>query len=158
MLLTISTTHSPATDLGFLLMKNPDNVHVKDLPFGEATLFFPEACEDRCIAAITVEVDPVNLVRGKESIEEQYVSDRPYAASSLLTVALGRLLNTAMSGRSKHRQELADTAMPLEFTGTYQKDKWGHPGVTPFALASPVLIDVDGDGHWKRGDADILLR
>jgi hypothetical protein len=50
-----------------------------------------------------------------------------------------------------------DTAMPLEFTGTYQKDKWGHPGVTPFALASPVLIDVDGDGHWKRGDADIVL-
>ncbi len=51
-----------------------------------------------------------------------------------------------------------DTAMPLEFTGTYQKDKWGRAGVTPFALASPVLVDVDGDGRWKRGDADIPLR
>jgi 3' terminal RNA ribose 2'-O-methyltransferase Hen1 len=114
MLLTISTTHSPATDLGFLLMKNPENVHDIELPFGRATLFYPEADDDRCTAAVTLEVDPVKLVRGRESIEQQYVSDRPYAASSLLSVALGRLLNTAMSGRSKHRQELADTAIPLE--------------------------------------------
>jgi hypothetical protein len=32
MLLTISTTHRPATDLGFLLMKHPDNVHSIKLP------------------------------------------------------------------------------------------------------------------------------
>lgn len=114
MLLTISTTHRPATDLGFLLMKHPENVHSVDLPFGSATLFYPEAGEDRCTAAITLEVDPVALVRGKASIEDQYVNDRPYAASSLLSVALGRLLNTAMGGRSKLRQELADTAIPLE--------------------------------------------
>ena len=101
MLLTISTTHRPATDLGFLLMKHPENVHSVDLPFGSATLFYPEAGEDRCTAAITLEVDPVALVRGKASIEDQYVNDRPYAASSLLSVALGRLLNTAMAGRSK---------------------------------------------------------
>ncbi len=48
-----------------------------------------------------------------------------------------------------------DTAMPLEQTGTCQKDKWKHPGVTPFAIASPVLIDADGDARWKRGDADL---
>ena len=114
MLLTISTTHRPATDLGFLLMKHPENVHSVDLPFGSATLFYPEAGEDRCTAAITLEVDPVALVRGRASIEDQYVNDRPYAASSLLSVALGRLLNTAMGGRSKLRQELADTAIPLE--------------------------------------------
>lgn len=80
MLLTISTTHRPATDLGFLLMKHPENVHLVDLPFGSATLFYPEAGEDRCTAAITLEVDPVALVRGKASIEDQYVNDRPYAA------------------------------------------------------------------------------
>jgi hypothetical protein len=51
-----------------------------------------------------------------------------------------------------------DTAMPLEFTGTYQKDKWGRAGVTPFALISPILVDADHDGHWKRGDADVPLR
>jgi hypothetical protein len=51
-----------------------------------------------------------------------------------------------------------DTPLPLELTGTYQKDRWNRPGVTPFAIASPVLIDGDGDGRWKRGDADLSLR
>lgn len=117
MLLTISTTHQPATDLGFLLMKNPGNVHTANLPFGKATLFFPEASEERCTAALTIEVDSVELVRGKggaPGIQDQYVNDRPYAASSLLSVAMGRVLNTAMCGRSKLRQELADRAIPLE--------------------------------------------
>lgn len=114
MLLTITTTHRPATDLGFLLMKHPDNVHATELSFGRATLFYPEATEDRCTAAITLEVDAVELVRGKGSIEDQYVNDRPYAASSLLSVALAKLLGTAMGGRSKLRQELADQAIPLE--------------------------------------------
>ena len=114
MLLTITTTHRPATDLGFLLMKNPVNVHTATLPFGTATLFYPEASEERCTAAITLDVDTIDLVRGKAGLEDQYVNDRPYAASSLLSVALGRLLNTAMGGRSKDRQELADTAIPLE--------------------------------------------
>lgn len=121
MLLTITTTHRPATDLGFLLMKHPDNVHGVDLAFGRATLFYPEATEDRCTAALVVDVDPVELVRGRNGapgIQDQYVNDRPYAASSLLAVALGRALGTAMSGRSKVRQELADRSMPLEASVT----------------------------------------
>lgn len=119
MILTISTTHHPATDLGFLLMKHPDNVHETSLPFGKATVFYPEATEERCTAALMVEVDPVELVRGKggaAGLQDQYVNDRPYAASSLLSVALGRSFGTAMGGRSKHRQELADSALPLEAT------------------------------------------
>ena len=114
MLLTLTTTHRPATDLGFLLMKNPANVHRVDLPFGRATLFYPEASAERCTAAITLDVDTVHLVRGKAALEDQYVNDRPYAASSLLSVALGRLVNTAMGGRSKERQSIADQAIPLE--------------------------------------------
>jgi 3' terminal RNA ribose 2'-O-methyltransferase Hen1 len=117
MLLTISTTHQPATDLGFLLMKNPANIHTAALPFGRATLFFPEATDERCTAALTIEVDPIELVRGKggaPGIQDQYVNDRPYAASSLLSVAMGRILNTAMGGRSKHRQDIADSPIPLE--------------------------------------------
>jgi hypothetical protein len=51
-----------------------------------------------------------------------------------------------------------DTPLPLELTGTYQKDRWNRPGVTPFAIASPILIDGDGDGRWKRGDTDLSLR
>jgi 3' terminal RNA ribose 2'-O-methyltransferase Hen1 len=117
MLLTLSTTHRPATDLGYLLMKNPLNVHETELPFGRATIFYPEAEEGRCTAALTVEIDPVELVRGKgkgAGLEEQYVTDRPYAASSLLSVAIGRVFGTAMSGRSRDRQDLADRPLPLE--------------------------------------------
>jgi hypothetical protein len=51
-----------------------------------------------------------------------------------------------------------DTPLPLELTGSYQKDRWNRAGVTPFAIASPILVDGDGDGRWKRGDADLPLR
>ena len=146
MLLTVTTTHRPATDLGFLLMKHPDNVHEIDLPFGRATLFFPEAGEERCTAALTVEVDPVELVRGRgrsPAIEEQYVSDRPYAASSLLAVALGRLLGTAMGGRSKLRQELADRPLPLETTVTPLPARGGAALVA--RLFEPLGYTVETD-------------
>lgn len=119
MLLTISTDHKPASDLGFLLMKNPDNLHEIDLAFGKGAVFFPEASETVCTAALSLDIDPVQLVRGKgrhRGAEDQYVNDRPYAASSLLSVALSRAFGTALSGRSKHRQELAETAISLEAT------------------------------------------
>lgn len=117
MLLTISIDHKPASDLGFLLMKNPDNLHEIDLAFGKGTVFFPEANETACTAALSLDIDPVQLVRGKgrhSGAEDQYVNDRPYAASSLLSVALSRAFGTALSGRSKHRQELAESAISLE--------------------------------------------
>lgn len=121
MLLTISTNHKPATDLGFLLHKNPDNLHGVDLSFGRALMVYPEASEERCTFALTVDIDPVGLVRGKargEGLLDQYVNDRPYAASSFLSVAIARALNTAFAGRSKHRPELAETNLPLEATIT----------------------------------------
>lgn len=119
MLLTISTTHAPATDLGFLLHKHPDRVQRFKQSFGTAIVFYPEATERRCTAALMLEVDPVSLARsrGKNSPDfslGQHVNDRPYAASSLLAVALGRVFSTARSGRCDSRQDLADTAIPLE--------------------------------------------
>ncbi len=121
MLLTISTTHRPATDLGFLLHKNPANVHSFELSFGKAHLFYPEATEERCTAALLLDVDPVGLVRGKGArgegaTLEQYVNDRPYVLSSFTSVAIGRALGTAMTGRSKGRQELASQKLPLTAT------------------------------------------
>ena len=117
MLLTISTDHRPATDLGFLLMKHPDRVHARELAFGTATIFYPEAAAERCTAALTLDIDPVRLVRGGGArvggLFDQYVTDRPYAVSSFLSVAISRLLGTAMGGRSRERQELADTPIPL---------------------------------------------
>jgi 3' terminal RNA ribose 2'-O-methyltransferase Hen1 len=115
--LEITTTHQPATDLGYLLHKNPDRIHELDLAFGKGRLFFSEATGTRCSAVLSLDIDPVALVRGKgagEGLLDQYVNDRPYAASSFLSVAMGRLMREAISGRSKERQELADTAIPLQ--------------------------------------------
>jgi 3' terminal RNA ribose 2'-O-methyltransferase Hen1 len=117
MFLQITTTHQPATDLGYLLHKNPGRMHELELAFGTGRLFFSEATEARCTAVLVMDVDPVALVRGKgagEGLLDQYVNDRPYAASSFLSVAMGRLMREAISGRSKERQDLAETAIPLE--------------------------------------------
>lgn len=122
MLLTISTTHSPATDLGYLLHKNPARLQTEELSFGKAYVFYPQARTDRCTVAVLLEVDPIALVRGRRGPAgeggqlEQYVNDRPYAANSFLSVALGRLFSTALSGRSKERQELAESPVPLVAT------------------------------------------
>ncbi|WP_169949419.1 3' terminal RNA ribose 2'-O-methyltransferase Hen1 [Microbispora sp. H11081] len=119
MLLTISTTLRPATDLGFLLHKHPDRVQEFERPFGTARVFYPEAGEDRCTAALLLEVDPVRLARSRGSSSPdfslgQYVNDRPYAASSLLASALADVFRTARAGRCAARQDLADGPIPLE--------------------------------------------
>src|SRR5712691_278152 len=117
MLLTIRTTHQPATDLGFLLHKHPEHVHTREFPFGNATVFYPEASEESCTAAVLLDVDPVAIVRGrggKGGAEDQYVNDRPYVASSLLSVVLSRWFNSALAGRCERKPELAASELPLE--------------------------------------------
>lgn len=117
MYLSIATTYAPATDLGFLLMKHPDRAHEFDLAFGKAAVFFPQADETRCEAVLTLDLDPVALVRGRgegDGVMDQYVNDRPYAASSFLSVALNRAFRTAMTGVSRERPLLAQTPIPLE--------------------------------------------
>ncbi|MGH3400367.1 MAG: 3' terminal RNA ribose 2'-O-methyltransferase Hen1 [Streptosporangiaceae bacterium] len=132
LLLTIATTHQPATDLGYLLHKNPGRRHEAELSFGTAHLFYPEATEQRCCAALLLDIDPVGLVRGGSAATRQfalgsYVNDRPYAASSFLCVALAKLLGTALSGRSKERPELAALAIPLEIGVPVLPCRGGEP-------------------------------
>lgn len=128
MLLTITMTAPsvadgvPATDLGFLLHKNPSRVQSFTVSTGLAHVFYPETTADRCMAALLLEVDPVGLVRGKQGSAGagfslgQYVNDRPYAASSMLAVAMARVFRTAMTGRCDARPELAERALPLEIS------------------------------------------
>jgi 3' terminal RNA ribose 2'-O-methyltransferase Hen1 len=119
-ILTITSTAAQARDLGYLLHKHPDRVHEVELTFGRSTCAFPEASDDRCTAALVVEVDPIALVRGRkgssggEGLLDQYVNDRPYAASSLLSVALSATFRSAMAGRCPQRPELVDRALKLE--------------------------------------------
>lgn len=120
MLLTLTSTARPATDLGFLLHKHPAKVQSFDLSVGVAHVFYPEATEERCTAALLLEVDPIGLVRGKAAKRRpdfslaQYVNDRPYAASSMLAVALGRVFRTALAGRCDARPDLPAAPIPLE--------------------------------------------
>lgn len=113
MLLTLSTTHRPATDLGYLLHKNPARAQVFDLSFGKAHVFYPEASEERCTAALLLDVDPIGLVRGRGAVLTDYVNDRPYIASSFLSVAISRVFGSALGGRSAERPELAAQPLPL---------------------------------------------
>jgi 3' terminal RNA ribose 2'-O-methyltransferase Hen1 len=120
MLLTISYTGKSSTDLGYLLHKSPFRVHSIEQVFGKSHVFYPELTADRCTAALLLEIDPIGLVRDRRGPSgegfslEQYVNDRPYAASSFLSVAIARTFGTAMTGRSKERQELADSRLALE--------------------------------------------
>lgn len=118
MLLTITNTLPPATDIGYLLHKNPSRAQSFELSFGRAHVFYPEANAERCTAALLLDVDPVGLVRdrkgpGGHSLD-QYVNDRPYVASSLLSVAIAQVLSSALAGQSRERPELAKLALPLE--------------------------------------------
>lgn len=120
-LLTISTTLRPATDLGFLLHKHPDRVQEFGQSYGVARVLYPEAGEERCTAALMLDVDPIRLVRSRDRSTPdytlgQYVNDRPYAASSLLAVALADVFRTARTGRCDSRPELAAGPIPLEIT------------------------------------------
>jgi len=120
MLLTITSTYPPATDLGYLLHKNPSRAQSFELSFGHAHVFYPEAKAERCTAALLLDIDPIGLVRnrrgpgGEGYSLEQYVNDRPYVASSFLSVAIAQVFGTALAGKCKDRPELAETAMPLQ--------------------------------------------
>ena len=107
MILTLTCekpSDSPASDFGFLLHKNPSSIFEKSISCGVARVFYTEATDERCTAVLTVEVDPIALVRGKGERRPnfalaRYVNDRPYAASSLLSVALRECFSTALNGR-----------------------------------------------------------
>ncbi|MBK3571625.1 3' terminal RNA ribose 2'-O-methyltransferase Hen1 [Streptomyces sp. MBT62] len=171
MFLTISTTGTPelpATDLGFLLHKHPEKAQAFSTSYGQAYVLYPEADPGRCTAALLLEVDAVALVRrgkGKgrggapDAALAQYVNDRPYAASSLLAVALSAVFSSAMRGVCNARPERAARPLPLRIEvpalpargGTDLVQKLFAPlGWT--VTARPVALDAEfpewGDSRY----------
>lgn len=121
MLLTITTTYRPASDLSYLMHKHPDKVQEVEFSAGKAHIFYPAVSEELCTIALLLDIDPVGLVRRNsgpggtnEFALEQYVNDRPYVASSFLSAALIKAFSTAMNGRCKDKPELVDVSMPFE--------------------------------------------
>ena len=122
MLLTLSADRSPAletpSELGFLLHKHPERAQAFPVYGGTAHVFYPEVDADRCTAALVLEVDPVALVKGRSGTRDgfalgQYVNDRPFVASSLLSVAVGKVFKSALNGQCAGREELVETALDL---------------------------------------------
>ena len=112
MLLTITTTHYPATDLGYLLHKHPAKFQCFELAWGKAKIFYPEASENLTTMVMMLELNPIKLVRQGETLSH-YVNDRPYVASSFLSVALAQVFRTALGGRCRDKPELVNTPIPL---------------------------------------------
>ncbi|WP_030663666.1 3' terminal RNA ribose 2'-O-methyltransferase Hen1 [Streptomyces cellulosae] len=173
MFLTISTTgdeQHPATDLGFLLHKHPDNPFSTNVSYGQAHVLYPEADAERCTAALLLEVDAVALVRrgkGKgrggapNAALAQYVNDRPYAASSLLAVALSGVFSSAMRGVCNARPELPEQARPLRIEVPALPARGGPELVRRLfeplgwtATVEPVALDSEfpqwGDSRYVR--------
>ncbi|MCU1644004.1 MAG: 3 terminal ribose 2-O-methyltransferase Hen1 [Nocardia sp.] len=179
MLLTISCTRPegaawPASDLGYLLHKNPSRIQTFEQSYGVAHVLYPEATEERCTAALLLEIDPVRLVRGKskgapEFSLAQYVNDRPYAASSLVSVAIATIFGSALHGRCVQRPELVETALPLRIElpavpcrgGAEDAERVFAPlGWT--VAATPLPLDPAfpewGDSHYLRLELSGTLR
>ncbi|SDT68225.1 3' terminal RNA ribose 2'-O-methyltransferase Hen1 [Jiangella sp. DSM 45060] len=145
-LLTLTSTAAHASDLGYLLHKHPERVQSFELSVGVAHVFYPEATDERCTVALLLEVDPVGLVRGRRFGGDalslaQYVNDRPYAASSMLSVALGRVFGSALKGRCDARPELAGVPLPLEVHVPALPSRGGADVVT--GLFEPLGWTVD---------------
>ncbi len=151
MLLTITTTHQPATDLGFLLHKNPGRFQSFKLSFGTADVFYPEADAHRCKVALLLHIDPVGLVRPKSGAPNagdwlgQYVNDRPYVASSHMSVAIASVFGSALAGKSAERPELADMSIPLEAEVPVMPSGDGPDLIR--RLFEPLGYDVDVSGQ-----------
>ncbi len=173
MFLTISTTGTPerpATDLGFLLHKHPDKAQGFSTSQGRAHVLYPEANEDRCTAALLLEIDPIALVRkgkGKgrggapDAALAQYVNDRPYAASSLLAVALSSVFKSALHGACTAKPELVGQRLPLTIEVPALPARGGAALVTKLfeplgwtVTAEPVALDAQfpewGDSRYVR--------
>jgi len=118
MLLTITTTGPAASELGFLLHKHPDRFQSFAMSFGKVHVFYPESTADRCTACLMLDVDAVGIVRGRNPDQSfllgQYVNDRPYVASSYMSVAIAQVFGSALQGRSKDRPAMTGEPIPLE--------------------------------------------
>lgn len=150
MLLSITNEMIPATDLGYLLHKRPSRCQEIGLNFGKAYVFYPEATVERCTASLLLDIDPIGMVRGKTDSShkgplDQYVNDRPYVASSFLSVAIAKVFGSAMQGRCKERPDLVDAALPLRVKISVLPCRGGKTFLTE--LFEPLGYKVTAQPH-----------
>jgi 3' terminal RNA ribose 2'-O-methyltransferase Hen1 len=151
MLLTITNATSPADDLGYLLHKHPGKCQTFELAFGGAHVFYPEVTDARCTACLLLDIDPVGMVRnrrgpaGEGRTMDQYVNDRPYTASSFLSVAIAQVYGTALGGRCKDRPEALEKRLELEARVAVLPCRGGEAFLR--ALFEPLGYEVIAEQH-----------
>lgn len=145
MLLTITYAGKQTQDLGYLLHKNPYRAQSFDLSFGKAYVFYPEVTDEKTTAALLLDINPIDLARGKLGTRDgglfDYVNDRPYVASSFMSTALVRVFNSAMNGKCDKMQELADT--PLNLTACVHSLPCRGTEELPAEIFEPLGYTVD---------------
>lgn len=139
-----------ASDLGFLLHKNPFNTHNKELKFGTAHVLYPSTSDEECTACLYVEIDPIDLVRNYQAPNsrrelKQYVNDRPYVANSFLTVALSRVFGTALGGTCNKKPELVAKTLPLSVEVPVLPSRGGVGLINE--LFEPLGYEVHAERH-----------
>lgn len=150
MLLTITYTGRNTPDLGYLLYKNPYRAQTFAMAYGKAHVFYPEVSDERTTAALLLDLDPIELVRGKGAAGLfDYVNDRPYVSSSFMSTAISKVFGTAMTGRADEHQGLSDTPLDLSATVTMlpcrgQRDKLN-------AVFEPLGYAVAYEGFMEDG-------
>jgi 3' terminal RNA ribose 2'-O-methyltransferase Hen1 len=147
MLLTITYEGKNTTDLGYLLYKNPSRPQTVELNHGKAYVFYPEVSYERTTAALLLELDPIDLTRGKADTSGgglfDYVNDRPYVSSSFMSTAISKVFGTAITGRADAHQELSDT--PLNLTATVTMLPCGGEKEKLNSVFEPLGYDVRYD-------------
>ena len=145
MLLTITYEGSRTQDLGYLLHKNPDRAQQFELSYGKAYVFYTELGDERTTAALLLDINPIDLARGKLGSSDgglfDYVNDRPYASTSFMSTAISKVYGTAMSGKCNKRQELADT--PIKLTARVYSVKDGGNDELAKELFEPLGYSVE---------------
>lgn len=149
MLLTISTTRPCATDIGYLFHKHPDKFQTFDFPYGKIHVFYPEASAEKCTLAVLLDINPIELIRGKKSFTQfalkQYVNDRPYVASSFMSAAISKVLSSAMNGRCEARPELVEEKMPLSITIPVLPARGDRDLIT--TIFEPLGYEIEAQNH-----------
>lgn len=151
MLLTLTNRTPPAHELSFLLHKHPDKVQTFSVAFGQAHVFYPEVSEGCCTVCLCMEIDPIALVRGSSRGRregpslDQYVNDRPYVASSFLSVAIAQVFGTALAGRCKDREQLVTEPLDLEATLEVVPARGGEGMI--HQLFEPLGYEVETTRH-----------
>ncbi|MCP4698343.1 MAG: 3' terminal RNA ribose 2'-O-methyltransferase Hen1 [Gammaproteobacteria bacterium] len=145
MLLTISTSCRPALDLSCLLHKNPARLQSVKLSHGQAHIFYPEADEQKCTVALLLDIDPIGLAKSFRGVEGagHYINDRPYVASSFMSVAIAKAFPAAMNGSSRERPLPAKTKLPLEAVLSVLPANREEV----FSLFEPLGYDTDVQTH-----------